>query len=224
MTIATYKRVPVLGDQYAFERTVIHVPQVIQVESPTSQTLPATAPAAESATSGSVQVPSKQSSDNVQDTGHAIKQQKKLDNWFKPGTDHDVRAYHDRTQLEWEERLEETKQEAGEHRQAVKQHAAKLATERKHHQRAKQVDADIKSGRCDSTGKLIKAKVNYSFGVCNCNLQFHSQSSLFLNPAPCLQIPTFLKLLALSVFSRKNNVNNVVLQVDREQYYTSHLC
>ena len=92
MTITMYKHVPVLGDQYAFERTVIHVPQVI--ESPTSQTLPATIPAAESATSESVQVSSKQSSDNVQDTGHAIKQQKKLDNWFKPGTDHDVRAYH----------------------------------------------------------------------------------------------------------------------------------
>ena len=61
MTITMYKHVPVLGDQYAFERTVIHVPQVI--ESPTSQTLPATIPAAESATSESVQVSSKQSSD-----------------------------------------------------------------------------------------------------------------------------------------------------------------
>ena len=163
-TVVTYKRVPVLGDRYTFERVVISIPHITESESTTpiddvaSQSLPIT----KSLSTTSVRVPSKRSPDiaGVQDTSRPIKQQKKLNNWFKPGTDDDVWAYHYRTQLEWEERQEETKQDAEEHRQAAKRHSTKLATKRKRRQRAKLVDEDIKLGRRDSTGKLIKAKVN----------------------------------------------------------------
>jgi len=82
------------------------------------------------------------------------KRQKKLGTWFKQGTRDDLVAYHQRTDLEWSENLDEIRLQDVKKRTRQKE----LATDRKRRQRGRQTADEIESGKRDSDGKIITRK------------------------------------------------------------------
>jgi len=141
-----------------------------------------------------------------------VKRQKKLDNWFKQGSRDDIIAYHQRMDLEWSENLEEIRIEDGKRHS----HQKELAAERKRRQRDRETEADIKSGKRDTEGKIIKKKLQKVYYLF---LQFSdtltSRLRLFNSfVTPNQAIPLYLRRLDPTGFSRKRVVKIAVLLDD----------
>ena len=114
------------------------------------------------------------------------KRQKTLDTWFKPGTRDSLLAYHQRTDDEWASKREEIEQIEKQVSDTAKKLKTSLAADCKRKQRARQVIDDIKSGKRDEEGNIIKLKVAKVRLLSLINqstlLLFHSLFALSPNP------------------------------------------
>ncbi|KJA18869.1 hypothetical protein HYPSUDRAFT_56927 [Hypholoma sublateritium FD-334 SS-4] len=150
-----------------FERDLICNPVHIPNPSPPASVATATPPNRVEPDTPLIQLPvhlpsrKRSASNSVHDnTGQiAGKKQKTLDTWFQPGMRDSLLAYHQRTDDEWASKREQIERIEKEVSEAAKKLKTSLAMDRKQKQRARQVVEDIKSGKQDQDGNIIKLKV-----------------------------------------------------------------
>ncbi len=93
------------------------------------------------------------------------KRQKKLENWFRPATEQDTVDYYNRMDEEWKQNRVVVEGLEKKQINDAKIRKAALATDRKRNQRARQVVEDIKTGKRDKDGNIVKLKVSHKYFV-----------------------------------------------------------